>query len=120
MKIIDNNIHNALLKYRETFQTQRAMADALKLSPGQVGRLLHRRVSHFDDATWNRISPFLSPFIRPSIHCHSCIECPQGNNCLFKEIIENLLTVPNDRQREWFELINKFILENRSKYITKR
>lgn len=112
MKIIDNNIHNALLKYRETFQTQRAMADALNLSPGQIGRLLHRQVSHFDDATWKRIEPCLEPYL--NLPCaQGYIKCPLANKDLEK-LLKNILEI-NDP--EWYNIINKCVEEQKTIYL---
>lgn len=117
MKIIDDVIYNALLKCRENFQTDAAMASACGLSRSHMGNLLRRQVSHFDDETWPRVAPLLNPYIKPSLHCRNCDDCPRVTNCLFREIIENLLSVPQERQEEWFQEVSTMLLSLRKKYI---
>lgn len=117
MKIIDDVTYNALLNCREKYETNAAMAAAFGVSRAYMGKLLRRRVSHFDDETWDRISAFLKPYIVPSPHCGNCADCPHAADCLFREIIENLLAVPRDRQEEWFRAVNTQISNLRPDYL---
>lgn len=116
MKIIDDMTYRALLDCREKFASNVAMAAAFGLSPTQIGKVLRRRASHFDDTTWTRIAPLLAPYIKPSVHCRSCNGCPHAGECLFRQIVENLLAVPPERQEEWFRLVNDFISANVAKF----
>lgn len=117
MKIIDDVTYNALLNCRKKYETNAMMAEAFGVSRTYMGKLLRRQVSHFTDEIWDRVAPLLKPYIVPSFYCRNCADCPHAADCLFREIIENLLAVPRDRQAEWFQTINAQILTLRPDYL---
>lgn len=63
MKIIDENIFEALVRMKVKYGSASELARRLDLSRSHISLLMHRRVNYFEDKTWNRIEPLVSQFI---------------------------------------------------------
>ena len=77
MKIIDFQIQAALRKLKAVCRSNAEMGRRLGVSRAQIGKYLSGATGYFDDATWRRISPVLSPYIGEISNC----PFRQDNHC---------------------------------------
>lgn len=116
MKIIDDTIFAGLRRMRESGKSNIELAKLMGLSTVQVSKLLNRKVSHFNDATWARVRPLIKPYVEADLENSSCKTCPQFDSCIFKILVKNLLDVPEEDQSEFFDMVNEFVLKKLEKY----
>lgn len=117
MKIITESIFEALQSFYKATGSQKAMATTLGLSRGQVSRLLNHHVRYFEDTTWNRIKDILAPHIVMGKNCTSCTDCPLAGKCNFQNLVEQILSVPREKQAAWFFDLDQYIEKTRKRYL---
>lgn len=63
MKIIDLPLSNAIRRLRLNSGSDSEVAEKLNLSRAHIGRILKGKINYFEDDTWKRIEPILSPYM---------------------------------------------------------
>jgi hypothetical protein len=66
MKIISPDILDALHRMKLQLGTNVEVAKRLGVSSKHVGKILAEDVKYFEDRTWERIEPLITPYIRLS------------------------------------------------------